>query len=254
MSAFRTHGIRVYSCKELINISIGQALRKARLWGGGYVLAYACHRPPPGEDCCVGTDSMIVEIKDSVGWVTYDPKITCQGFQSDEDRLSVADCLQKYSMDLAKSIHAYSEDPALVEQAVGECSDLARNKTYKYYSCYDHSSSQLYPYKKLMYFDRNLTSLPPPDGWLYEIMGAWAENVESVILGFLRGSSLIDDEKRSSLNKNLVKFVVGKNFQYLPNMLGVNNVCNGGNRLLAALRHEFLSQYSRIAAQETPLS
>ena len=146
-------------------------------------------------------------------------------------------------MELSESIHAYSHDPDKVMLALQRCSSLLDKKRYTYYSCYDGSSSQLYPYQRLMYFDRNLTSMQPPDGFLYEIMGAWAENVESVVLGFLRASSLIEDEKRSSLNKNIVKFVVGHNFKFLPSMIGINNVCNGGRTLLDVLRKQFLSQH-----------
>ena len=43
--------MHVYGCKDILQISIEEALRKAKLWRGGYVLAYTCHRDPPGELC-----------------------------------------------------------------------------------------------------------------------------------------------------------------------------------------------------------
>jgi len=56
-----------------------------------------------------------------------------------------------------------------------------------------------------------------------------------VVLGTLRRSSLLEDQKRSSLNAKLAAAVSSGRWQQV-NLLEVNDVCDGGPDLLAALR------------------
>ena len=63
----------------------------------------------------------------------------------------------------------------------------------------------------------------------------WEETAESVVLGTLKRSSLLADEVRSSLNAKLAA-AVGAGRWGKINLLEVNNVCDGGPELLAALR------------------
>ena len=74
-------------------------------------------------------------------------------------------------------------------------------------------------------------------------MGAWAENDDDVVLGFLHNSSMLNDELRSGLNTQLAAWVQRGAFKYTPNMIGVNNVCDGGNELLQALRTDFYKKW-----------
>ena len=66
------------------------------------------------------------------------------------------------------------------------------------------------------------------------LQGCWAQNVQSTILSFLHGSSLLLDESRAEFNSAPL-------LAWLPqlqhvNQVGLNAVCDSGPALLAALR------------------
>ena len=59
----------------------------------------------------------------------------------------------------------------------------------------------------------------------------------SVAVGELHGSTLLDDESRSGLNMMVTDLISKKEIDTSRlNMIEVNNVCNNGLELLAALR------------------
>lgn len=57
-----------------------------------------------------------------------------------------------------------------------------------------------------------------------------------MVLGFLHGSSLLNEERRSGLNGELARWVADGTMTTLPNMVGVNNACHGGEALRRALQ------------------
>ena len=78
---------------------------------------------------------------------------------------------------------------------------------------------------------------PPADGRLYSHQALWQETDASVAIGVLHGSSLLEDERRSGLNAQLSERVADGSFDAKrANLVEVNNVCDGGAALLAALR------------------
>ncbi|GMH73537.1 hypothetical protein TL16_g06221 [Triparma laevis f. inornata] len=69
---------------------------------------------------------------------------------------------------------------------------------------------------------------------MYQIQALWEESVASVVIGELHLSSLIEDEAKSKLNALTASYVNADRFPNL-NYIEVNNVCDGGPELLAAL-------------------
>ena len=66
----------------------------------------------------------------------------------------------------------------------------------------------------------------------------WQETADSVVIGTLRNSSLLMDEQRSALNQLLAQEVRAGRWAHL-NLLEVNNVCDGGAELMAAIRGRY---------------
>jgi len=74
---------------------------------------------------------------------------------------------------------------------------------------------------------------PPENGFLWENQALWQETSDSVTVGELHDSSLVKDEERSHLNAYVLN-----NLEELKTIsfLEVNNVCDRGPDILAALR------------------
>ena len=64
----------------------------------------------------------------------------------------------------------------------------------------------------------------------------WQESTDSVVIGTLRGSSLLEDEAKSTLNALITSKIQQGAWPNLT-FIEVNNVCDGGRDLLAALRN-----------------
>ena len=64
----------------------------------------------------------------------------------------------------------------------------------------------------------------------------WQESAASVAIGASRNSSLLRDERESGLNAALASLVRAGQWRGRLNLLEVNNICDGGPQLLAAMR------------------
>ena len=90
---------------------------------------------------------------------------------------------------------------------------------------------------------RGLSAMAPAaSGELQMIQAHWQYDAASIAAGVLHVSSVLDDESRSSLNSKVADAVTcspcppsGGVFKY-NNLIQVNNVCDGGNKLYNALR------------------
>lgn len=224
ISVFNSFGIPVHrygdggaSCGE--NITVAQALEYGRRTGGpgSIFVTLACDQYSPPNFPPI-----------------YNDQIECSGFlnatEGDVWRNEMTNCLQK--------------TPNLLQciEALGGILNFP-----SHYSCYNTSSivDKTYAYDRLISWDQSVTNIappPPPNAFLYSIMGCWSQNIESTVFGFLSASSLILDEERSGLNYYLADSVKNGTFKYIPNMIGVNNVCNGGGALKDALRSAIQKQ------------
>ena len=87
------------------------------------------------------------------------------------------------------------------------------------------------------YVDGVVAGGPPADGQPYTVQCLWEETTNSVVVGELHGSTLLDDESRSGLNALVTARIrSGQIDTSRLNLVEVNNVCDGGLELLAALR------------------
>merc|ERR1711957_180854 len=116
----------------------------------------------------------------------------------------------------------------------------ATNKAF--YRCYSNSKGKDFPLARMFnYLDKISQVGPPSDGQPWAMQAIWQETVNSVAIGQLTGSSLLLDEKRSKLNRQLTDAVISGRFPHI-NLFEVNNVCDGGPELLAALRAHATSE------------
>ena len=79
---------------------------------------------------------------------------------------------------------------------------------------------------------------PPADGLLWQMQALWQEAADSVVIGTLKGSSLLKDEVESGLNGLLAEWMLNGSWP-TANFLEVNNVCDQGPALLAAIRKTY---------------
>lgn len=140
----------------------------------------------------------------------YDPSVACSGFggSSDGD---------------AEVQHPADGDDGLT------------------YTCYGDSASRDIPLRSMWaYLNRTAAAGPPTDGRLWATQALWQESAESVVVGELHGSSLLQDEQRSRLNSLLAQSIASGAWPPDPqqplNLVEVNNVCDAGEELLYALR------------------
>ena len=215
-------GVRVVSgdgCAIASDYTLGAAMAAAALSGGGHALALVG---------CPGAPQ-----------VTYDDRCSCTGFTNitagEAFEASAAQCLTAPSPEEARAclvaITGILDTPA-------------------HYACYLDSGGKgaATAFDRLLAWDAAVASVPPPSGdgergLLVGFMGCWAQNVQSTVLSFLHDSSLLQDEARANFNQGaLLRWIADDgNATHAPllqhlNLVGVNNVCNGGPSLVRALR------------------
>jgi len=193
----------VTDCAELSGLSLQDAAARAKLPGGGLVLAV--------KDCLVDH---------------YVENVACSGYGS-----------------TAKSpanVSAAEGEPSAVVRAEGAPSvelDAVESDSL-IYTCYADSSSKDFPLNRMWSYLADVsTTGPPSNGYLYSHQALWQETEASVVVGVTHASSLIGDEEGSKLNALLAARVTSGAWDVsAANLVEINNVCDGGPALLAALR------------------
>lgn len=221
----KTAGVSfIDDCSVLENFSVADALHKGQLPGGGHLLATF--------DC----------------WDShYVPANTCSGYDSSEQeslkaRTSRIPCIPD---DLSPTTPLV-ELTASQFQELFKCARSLRQHIDtkdaqvlglpKPYTCYKDSSTKSLPVNRMLaYLQQVGAQGPPANGRLYTYQALWQEDTSSVVLGILHGSSLLLDEERSGLNSIVRSQILNGSYPSI-NFMEVNNVCNGGPELLAALR------------------
>ena len=66
------------------------------------------------------------------------------------------------------------------------------------------------------------------------VQALWESDAYGCVTGTLHNSSLLMDESRSKINEWVAQSILKGSFKYL-NFLEVNNVCDGGERIVEAL-------------------
>jgi len=197
-AAFAAHNITyITSCSELNGLTLQGAAARAVLPGGGLVLAV--------KDCLADH---------------YQAEVACSGYQSGGK-----------DVPKPKAVAGLPKRPA--PQVEGAAAALPSA-----YTCYADSGSKALPLERMWSYLANVSITgPPADGTLYSHQALWQESDASVAIGVLHGSSLLKDEESSTLNALLAQRVASGAWNVsAANLVEVNNVCDGGPALLAALR------------------
>jgi len=186
----------ISDCSQLSGVTVSDIYNRTTLPGGGAILAIF--------DC----------------WQeNYDPSVACSGFGDKESTQKL--------------------DSAGVAQAVSAAHQMNQTAAAGFtYSCYRDSSSKAFPLNRMVkYINNTVTAGPPENGQLYTVQCLWQETASSVTVGELHGSTLLDDESRSGLNSLVTGMITQNQIDTSRlNMMEVNNICDGGLELLAALR------------------
>jgi hypothetical protein len=216
LAAFAAAGLPSMSgaggCAAASDFTLGAALDAAALAGGGHALALVnCPGAPVN---------------------TYDDRRSCTGFfnvsQGEAFEAAVGACL---------SAPSPAELLACAEAAAG-VADVP-----DHFACYTDGSGKnsSFAFGRLREWLVATAAAPPPAGagqrgLLVSLQGAWAQNTQSTILSFLHDSSLLLDESRAGFNAALAGWVEQEGLLRFVNQLGRNAVCDGGPRVLRALR------------------
>ena len=160
---------------------------------------------------------------------------------------TISECanLQGLTYGEAKKLGKLRKGGSLI--AVIECTtenyDPSLACTGKGYVCYDwgwpeHTASV--PWDAFSAYMFSTTAADPtatsPNLWMAQ--AHWQSTTASVVLGTLHNSSLLLDESRGGVNIWVEKSIRSGLFKYL-NILELDNVCDNGNNILAALREHF---------------
>merc|ERR1712232_615388 len=85
---------------------------------------------------------------------------------------------------------------------------------------------------------------------LWNTQAHWQYNSDSVTLGLMRGSCLLHDNSKSKVNEEILKSIKNGTYKNI-NILGMDNVCDHGRDIAAALeklavsRPEFQKKFSK---------
>lgn len=197
----------ITDCSRLRGLTAAAAFDLGALPGGGAIVATSCFQS------------------------NYDKTVACSGFGS------------KLEGELAVPVEV-GVGVARVEGPIGRpTSHLPRaglNATAKaaMYTCYSDSRSKAFPVERMWTYINQITAAGPPEnGSLYSVQTLWQETPNSIVVGEFHASSLLKDEEKSGLNVMLADAITSG--QWNASRIGqvkVNNVCDGGAQLLAALR------------------
>ena len=106
------------------------------------------------------------------------------------------------------------------------------------YQCYDSTKSET-AWNRFEAYALNSTSSKTPSAGnvLFMTQLHWQSSTESVPLGLLHGSSVVEDESRSGMNAWVAQRVaLGKAYFNLLNLVELDNVCDGGLEVYDALK------------------
>eukprot|EP00600_Ochromonadales_sp_CCMP1393_P004050 CAMPEP_0174993418 /NCGR_PEP_ID=MMETSP0004_2-20121128/23062_1 /TAXON_ID=420556 /ORGANISM="Ochromonas sp., Strain CCMP1393" /LENGTH=275 /DNA_ID=CAMNT_0016247527 /DNA_START=133 /DNA_END=960 /DNA_ORIENTATION=+ len=208
--------------------------------------------------------TMKSSILDIMGWCSKNPEelvvlyvTSCDGDDGCMDQAkqlleemnvyTVSDCddLKTLTYGKAKELGRLSDGGSLV--AVVECTngnyDSTLNCYGKSFVCYDSwpENTTYIPWEAMANYMISVTASDPttsesnPSPYLWMAQAHWQSDTYSVVAGTLHNSSLLEDNRRSKINKWVEDSIYRGDFKYL-NMLELNNVCENGPAVLEALR------------------
>jgi hypothetical protein len=210
-------GIKVH---KKMSESITEVINWANHNQDELILFYMSHYD--GEEGC--KDASLELIKSNG---INNPVVDCNDFKS----MTLLDAINRGKLENGGSILVVSDcveeeyDPSI------EC----YNKDYVCYDSWPKDTKQI-PMQHLADYMINTTNnIPVNDGRLWMVQAHWQSSVGSITLGEAHLSSILQDEEKSNVNQWIATNILNKTWNNL-NLIEVDNVCNGGNDILNAIR------------------
>jgi len=104
------------------------------------------------------------------------------------------------------------------------------------FDCWNSSKTASIPVNRMFSYLDGVSEGGLSEDSFTQHQAIWQESTRSVVVGTLRGSSLLMDEEKSGLNAIITESVNNMRWTNI-NFLEVNNVCDGGLELFNALRN-----------------
>ena len=250
----------VGACSQLQGLTVAEAFSRYKLPGGGAIMAtFGCwseHYDPAVACSGIGSKVQLATAAAAAAAAAIDgravPAVADErrqvatstspparnSNQWAEAQLRAQDMLRQAATASSSSSSSSSTQATQRAAALARFPSSVSSPLSMYYTCYADSSTKAFPLNRMWsYIDGVVADGPPADGSLYSVQCIWQETTNSVIVGELHGSTLLDDEKSSQLNALLASRIKSGQFNISRiNLVEVNNVCDGGPALLAALR------------------
>jgi len=220
--AFAAAEIKLYqnpNCNDLWSMTVGEAIETGRLSGGGSIVATWG---------CVAQN--------------YDKTIQCYTSSLEGDLVAIQALRTAAEQDARlQPVLAFAESKSSKEQ--GLMSNEALDNTSFFHStkgapratCYGSDSSA---FDQLWDYMTKTTS--QAQSYFSMAQAHWQYSTSAIAQGVLHGSCILEDEASAEVNKKVADKIRAGEFPYV-NMLEVDNVCDGGPDLLAALRERTTS-------------
>jgi hypothetical protein len=246
-----------------VNVPFSQAIQELVTWSGSHtadedlVLAIISHCD--GSDCVDLTTKALaaagVPVADcgQVSSMTLRSALNQSKLSNGGHVLAVFDCVDdNWVQTVTCSGRKDRRLAEKVQESNANVSMLKANSIDGFYTCYTNDDTHSFPVDRMFNYLKDVSKSGSNGGRLYSMQALWQETKTTVEIGELHFSSLLLDEKNSKLNQQVtdaVKQGPGGMFPHI-NLLEVNNVCDGGNDLLVALR-EYANEYAMTVSLAT---
>lgn len=111
------------------------------------------------------------------------------------------------------------------------------SKTKPFYGCWASDSTKSRPLNDMMTYLDKVSAGGLSNTYFTQFQALWQEGTDSVVIGTLRDSSLLQDEQKSGINYLNAKYIAEGRWKNIS-LFEVNNVCDGGPQLMAALQKQ----------------
>lgn len=221
-------GAKYFNCNDLKTMTVGQILTHGKQKNGGSV---------------VYTWAPCVE-------ANWDETIQCYG---EGRRLETADMAaaperRLWFHHITHVINKAGEAARAVHQGATTVVDVGKS-LLNTHTCYGSEAEQRQffdPFWK--YFDDTTNKATPPTDKMYVTQAHWQYDGKTVALGTAKRSCIINDEKQSKMNENVAAQIHKGTHKNLF-LLQVDNVCNHGPELAAALHSLAEKRLSTLQAK-----
>ncbi|KAL7535545.1 hypothetical protein ACHAXR_006560 [Thalassiosira sp. AJA248-18] len=207
---YQEAGIPYYSCDMLAGLTVGQAMEMADLskaGGKGYLLAVDRH-------------DMYASFCGKANWA-QDQLVTCHS---------------RYYQEGNNNDNEDRNNNGQQQQSYIHCTDTKGTGMSKLNSLQEYVKASTNSEASDDYYELG----PPADESYYpfnQIQGFWQVDATSVQIGIMHASNLLDDNRRSNVNEEMVKMAYNGEFNSLS-VFALDNVALNGNAMFSVLRNQ----------------